>query len=158
MSNSKPEIKIKGKVQNMEKKEKNVKPKVSNFLLTINTNQQYKPEDEHLSDDIEVFEKSIVNILENIQNYVNLPDGVTWDDQTIKDIDIDYTIEKGMKRGQLHIHILFKFVHFTRIQLNYAKIKEKINTDLGLENVYMYNRLVKNSGQQNILAYLEKYT
>ncbi len=33
LSNSKPEIKIKGKVQNMEKKEKNVKPKVSNFLL-----------------------------------------------------------------------------------------------------------------------------
>ena len=84
---------------------------------------------EHLYDDIEVFEKSIVNILENIQNYVNLPGGATWDDQTIKDIDIDYTIEKGMKRGQLHIHILFKFVHFTRIQLNYAKIKEKINTD-----------------------------
>ena len=49
-----------------------------------------------------------------------------------------------MKRGQLHIHILFKFVHFTRVQLNYAKIKEKINTDLGLENVYMYNRLVRN--------------
>ena len=63
-----------------------------------------------------------------------------------------------MKRGQLHIHILFKFVHFKRIQLNYTKIKEKINTDLGLQNIYMYNRLVKNSGQQNILAYLEKYT
>ena len=46
MTSSKPEIKIKGKVQNMEKKEKNEKPKVSNFLLTINTNQQYKPEDE----------------------------------------------------------------------------------------------------------------
>ena len=30
---SKPEIKIKVKVQNMEKKEKNVKPKVPNFLL-----------------------------------------------------------------------------------------------------------------------------
>ena len=49
----------------MEKKEKNVKPKVSNFLLTINTNQQYKPEDEYLSDDIEIFEKSIVNSFES---------------------------------------------------------------------------------------------
>ena len=107
---------------------------------------------------LKYFEKSIVNILENIQDYVNLPDGVTWDDHTIKDVDIDYTIEKGMKRGQLHIHILFKFVHLTRIQLNYEKRKKKISTDLGLENVYMYNRLVKNSGQQNILAYLEKYT
>ena len=41
MSN-KPEIKIKGKVQDMTKKEKNVKPKQTNFLFTINTNQQYK--------------------------------------------------------------------------------------------------------------------
>ena len=37
---SKPEIKIKGKIQDMAKKEKNIKPKQSNFLLTINTNQQ----------------------------------------------------------------------------------------------------------------------
>ena len=41
MSN-KPQIKIKGKIQDMNKKQKNVKPKHSNFLLTINTNQQYK--------------------------------------------------------------------------------------------------------------------
>ncbi len=51
MSN-KPQIKIKGKVQDMNKKEKNVKPKHSNFLLTINTNQQYKENDEHLQDDM----------------------------------------------------------------------------------------------------------
>ena len=44
---SKPEIKIKGKIQDMNKKEKNIKPKQSNFLLTINTNQQYKDNDEH---------------------------------------------------------------------------------------------------------------
>ena len=47
MSNNKPEIKIKGKIQDMNKKEKNIKPKQSNFLLTINTNQQYKDNDEH---------------------------------------------------------------------------------------------------------------
>ncbi len=38
MSNNKPEIKIKGKIQDINKKEKNIKPKQSNFLLTINTN------------------------------------------------------------------------------------------------------------------------
>ena len=42
---SKPEIKIKGKIQDMAKKEENISPKQSNFLLAINTNQQYKDND-----------------------------------------------------------------------------------------------------------------
>ena len=55
----KQNIKIKGNKQDMKKKEKNIKPKHSNFLLTINTNQQYKDDDEHLQDDIEIFDESI---------------------------------------------------------------------------------------------------
>jgi hypothetical protein len=62
-----------------------------------------------------------------------------------------------LKKGQLHIHILFKFKHFTKIQLNYGKIKDKIKDDLGLENVYMYNKLIRNSGNENVLDYINKY-
>jgi hypothetical protein len=36
--------------------------------------------------------------------------------------------------------------------------KEKIKKDLGLNNIYMYNKLVKNSGSDNILDYINKYT
>ena len=97
MSN-KPQIKIKGKVQDMNKKEKNVKPKHSNFLLTINTNQQYKDNDEHLQDDIEIFDESIKTILNNIDQYINLPETDKWDDNTIKDVDVDYVIERGGKK------------------------------------------------------------
>ena len=43
---SKPEIKITSRKQNLTKVEKNLKPKHSNFLLTINLNQQYH-KDEH---------------------------------------------------------------------------------------------------------------
>jgi hypothetical protein len=118
MSN-KPQIKIKGKIQDMNKKQKNVKPKHSNFLLTINTNQQYKDNDEHLQDDIEIFDHSIKTILNNIDQYINLPETDKWDDNTIKDVDVDYVIERGGKKGQLHIHILFKFQHHSRLQLNY---------------------------------------
>ena len=118
MSN-KPTIKIKGAVQDLEKKVKNKKPLNSNFLLTINTNQQYKDNDKGLKNDIEVFEDTIKSILENIDQYVNLPEHDKWDDDTIKDIDIDYTIERGTIKNQLHIHILFKIKHFTKIQLNY---------------------------------------
>ena len=154
----KPVLKIKGKVQNLEKKEKNKPLMKSNFLLTINTNQQYKDDDEHLNDDIEIFENCINDILNHIDEYINLPEGDKWDDTTVKDVDIDYTIERGTKRGQLHIHILFKFKHHTKIQLNYQKIKDKITEQLGLKNIYMYNKLVRNSGNDNILEYLNKYT
>ena len=157
MSNNKPVIKIKGAVQDLQKKVKNKKPMNSNFLLTINTNQQYKDTDKGLENDIEVFEETIKSILNNIDQYVNLPEGDKWDDDTIKNVDIDYTIEKGTIKNQLHIHILFKISHFTKIQLNYQKIKDKIKKDLGLHNIYLYNRLVKNNGSDNILNYLGKY-
>ena len=154
----KPNIKIKGNIQDMKKKEKNIKPKHSNFLLTINTNQQYKDDDVHLQDDIEIFDESIKTILNNIDQYINLPETDKWNDETIKDCDIDYTIERGGKKGQLHIHILFKFKHHSRLQLNYEKIKEKLKTDLGLNNLYLYNRLVRNSGNDNVMDYLKKMT
>ena len=156
MSN-KPEIKIKGKVQDMTKKEKNVKPKQTNFLLTINTNQQYKDDDENLQNDIEVFDTTIKEILNNIDQFINLPETDKWDDKFIKDFDIDYVLERGQKKGQLHIHILFKIKHFTKIQLNYDKIKEKIKLDLGLSNVYMQNKLLKMSNNDSIVDYLNKY-
>ena len=52
MSN-KPLIKVKGNIQDLKKVIKNVKPKQSNFLLTLNTNQQFKEDDPRLKDDIE---------------------------------------------------------------------------------------------------------
>ena len=153
----KPVLKIKGKVQDIQKKEKNKPLMKTIFLLTINTNQQYKENDEHLNDDISIFEKTINDILNHIDEYINLPQGDKWNDDTIKDADIDYTIERGTKKGQLHIHILFKFKHHTKIQLNYQKIKDAITKKLGLGNIYMYNKLVRNSGNDNIIEYLNKY-
>ena len=153
----KPVLKIKGKVQDIQKKEKNKPLMKTNFLLTINTNQQYKEDDKHLDDDIKIFENTIQNILSKIDEYINLPEGDKWDDDTIKDADIDYTIEQGTKKNQLHIHILFKFKHHTKIQLNYQKIKDTLTKTLGLNNIYLYNKLVRNSGNDNILDYINKY-
>jgi hypothetical protein len=156
MSN-KPLIKVKGKVQDLNKTIKNIKPKQSNFLLTLNTNQQFKDDDPHLKDDIEIFDSCINELLNNVDQYVKLPETDKWDDNTIKNVDIDYTIERGTKKGQLHIHIMFKIKHFTRIQLNYDKIKKKICDDLGLNNIYCYNRLLKPNDSDNVQDYLNKY-
>ena len=151
-------IKVRGGVQNIKQKVKNEKILSSNFLLTINTNQRYGDDDEDLENDIEVFDETIKEILNNIPQYVNLPKNTPFDEEHIKNVDIDYTIEKGTKNNQLHIHIMLKFRHKTKIQLNYQKIKTKITKDLGLHNIYLNNRLFRNSGSENILGYLNKYT
>ena len=154
---SKPILKIKGNIQDLKKDIKNVKPKQSNFLLTLNTNQQFKVDDPNLKSDIEIFNSCINELLNSIDQYIKLPEGDKWDDKTIKDADIDYTIERGLNKGQLHIHIMFKFKHFTKIQLNYEKIKKKICDDLGLNNIYCYNRLLKPNDSDNVQDYLNKY-
>ena len=157
MSNNKPIVKVSGKVQNLQKTEKNIKPKQSNFLLTLNTNMQYKEDDPHLNDDIEIFYGCINKLLNNIDEYINLPPNDTWNDKLIKDCNIDYTIERGLNKGQLHIHIMFKIKHFTKVQLNYDKIKKTICDDLGLKNIYCYNRLLKPNDSDNVQDYLNKY-
>ena len=50
-----------------------------------------------------------------------------------------------MKNGQIQIHIMFKIRHFTKVQLNYEKVKIKICDELWLKNVYCYNPLVKSN-------------
>jgi hypothetical protein len=157
---AKPEIKITAKRQNMTKTaaQRAPRPKGSNFLLTINTNQQYKEGDPHLENDVEIFDSTIQSILNNIGDYIRLPEGDAWDDDKIKDVNIDYVIERGHKKGQLHCHIMIRIKHFSKVLLNYEKIKAKICGDLGLNEVYMLNKLIRGSGSDNVVDYLDKYT
>lgn len=48
-----------------------------------------------------------------------IPETDAWMDEYIENADISYTIERGLKRGKLHVHILYKFKS-GNIQLNYT--------------------------------------
>ena len=37
-------------------------------------------------------------MLNNIDNYIKLPEGDTWNNKLFKTCDIDYTIERGFKK------------------------------------------------------------
>ena len=87
---------------------------------------------------------------------MKLPEGDTSIDKLIKSWDIDYTIEKRLKKRHLHIHIMFKIFHFTKLQLIYDKIKNKICINLGLNNVYCYNILLKSNESENVQDYINK--
>lgn len=150
--------KIKGGISNVQK-EKEEKYKKSNFHLTISTNKKYEKDDPHLEDDMKYFDQIISDILNHIDGYVKLPEHTEWNDTTIKDVDVDYVVEVGSQKNgkRLHCHILFRFLHRTKIQLDYDKIKKRICDALQINNVYMYNRLVRPTEGQNIMAYLSKY-
>lgn len=148
--------KIKGGIA--RKKEKAVKVTKSNFLLTISTNQRYKDSDPAWEQDSEAFEQTLTEILNDLPTYINvLSEGHSWTPEFIKDVDIDYVIKHGPSTGALHCHVLFKLKHNTKVQLNYDRIKEKIKADLGLENVYLQNKLVRPSPDDFLLEYLNKY-
>ena len=154
---SKSLIKVKGRIQDLEKKEKNKKPIHSNFLITVNTNQQYK-DDENLKDDVEVFDEIINNLLNNIDQYIKLPEGVVFDEPHIKDVNVDYVVEVGDIKKQIHTHIMIKITHFTKVQLQYMDIKRDIKEALGLDNIYFQSKLLRQSASDNIIDYLEKMT
>lgn len=158
IDNKKSLIKVKGKQQIIDKVEKNQKTKSSNFFLTINTNQQYGKDAENLQNDLDVFEDSVKEVLNNIDQYITLPAGVLFNEETIKDVDVEYVIEVGGKKHQIHTHIIIRIDHYTNVQLDYNSIKQKIKNDLGLDNLYVNNKLIRNRGFKDITEYLNKYT
>ena len=123
---SKPAIKITSRKQNINKEEKNKKPIHSNFLITLNLNQQYHKDEykANIDNDMEIFDALINEMLNHIELFIRLPDGVKYNDDNIKDVSADYVTELGSIKKQIHAHIMLKFKHHTRIQLNFSKIKE----------------------------------
>jgi hypothetical protein len=155
---SKPEIKITSRKQNLNKNEINKTPINSNFLITLNLNQQYH-KDEHIQNidnDMDVFDEYINEMLNHIEEYIKLPEGVEYNDDNIKDVSADYTIEIGSQKKQIHTHIMLKFKHHTKIQLDYHKMKEFFCNKMQLKNVYMQSKLLKASSSDNIIDYLNK--
>jgi hypothetical protein len=155
---SKPQIKITSRKQDINKQEKNIKPTHSNFLLTLNLNQQYHKDEhkENIENDMEIFDKLINEMLNHIEQYIRLPENVQYNDENIKDVSADYVVEVGSIKKQIHAHIMLKFKHFTRIQLNYVKIKEYFKRKLGLKNMYIQGKLLNPSASENIVDYLNK--
>jgi hypothetical protein len=157
---SKPQIKITSRKQNTNKTEQNKKPVHSNFLITLNLNQQYHKEEDkaNIDNDMEIFDSHINDLLNHIEQFIRLPEGVVYNDDNIKDVSADYVTEIGNIKKQIHAHIMIKFKHHTKIQLNFSKIKEFFKKKLGLKNVYMQAKLLRMSSSDNIIDYLNKMT
>eukprot|EP00952_Eustigmatos_sp_NYUAD-ZCMA_P012733 51020-Eustigmatos_ZCMA.PRE.2 len=154
-NNAEPEVKVRGTKQRRTTAKN--KSKHSNWLLTISSNQRYKPDDPHKEADSEIFEEVVQDLSKNISKYINFrQSGHSWSKDHIDDVDVSYGIEWGEKSRALHCHVLVKIRHNSKISLDYDGIKDLFKERLGLPNIYFDSRLVKTTDEQYILSYISK--
>ena len=161
MNSDKPKINISGGVSDFKKKERKVNPdriRTSSFLVSLNTNQSYKAgvSDEHIENDTQIFEGVMSDILNHIDQYLIIPEN-HWDDKYIVSTDVQYVIELGNQKHNLHFHGLVTFKHKTNIKLDFKKIKSKVSQELGLPNLHLDVKIVKANNTDNVLQYIDKY-
>lgn len=130
------------------------KLKHSNFYLTMNTN---KPMDISKESDVAIihrFEESIHDIFSHVPNYINIMGEGGYDNETFKDINVQFCTELGPKTLLLHTHLVILVSHYTAIRLDYKKLRVLVCEANGLNNIYMNNIVIRGS---NNLSRLEDY-
>ena len=153
---SKPKVNIKGGISNFERIERKEKLTHSTFLLTLNTNQRYKTDDPHLKGDTQEFDNTLNGIMNNIEDYVKILTPHDEFNKSVESVDFDYAVELSSKTHTLHAHILVKFSHRTRLQLDFIKIRDVIKKELGLPSIHLNNRFIRSGQVENIIDYIDK--
>ena len=159
MESNKPKINVSGGVSDFQKKTRKPNPdkiRTSAFYLTLNSNQSYKEDDKMIEQDTEFFDGVMSHVLNNIGDFVTIPEG-HWTDDFIKDTQVQYVIERGNRRGFLHFHSLIKIKHKTQVKLDLKKIREYVSKELGLTGIHIHVRIVKANSEEGILEYIDKY-
>jgi hypothetical protein len=128
------------------------------ILITINTNQRYGEGDRSRENDEKALEQVTTRFLRNLKSYVKvLEPNAAWDTNHVFKVNCQYAVEVGQKKGRLHTHVLVQIDHNTRIHLDYRKVKEHYQNQLGLPTVYFNAKLVRPRGESWLENYVQKY-
>ena len=126
----------------------------STFFITINTNRT--PPDDTLENQFRKVLKE--DLLPNIFDYLK------WIDHNKKgelkdhirdDWSASFKIEYGPKYRKLHTHIMVRIPHKTYIRIDVAKIKSKVQDELGLTGIKVDVKVI-DSQYERINDYLRK--
>lgn len=104
------------------------KLKFSGFRITVNTN--YQPKSQSDSDELVAKLKHALKQTLGTKDAIEkittiLQPGKIWDSSTISSVEVDFAAEIGDKPqgARVHAHGTVKIHHYTRLQLDIAKIK-----------------------------------
>ena len=110
-----------------------VRNRVSNFLVTLNTNTRVSEDLTAESPLVTVLQQTAGELFEQEEHFlkfVQFPKGGQWDDTNIVALDVVTGVEIGtdeLKGKRLHLHAQFKVTHRSFLKLDYTVIKEEIN-------------------------------
>lgn len=160
MTDNKPEVKVRGRRQAKTTETREDKIKHSQWLWTFNPNiPKFQDGDADLEEQEAILSDACEDLLHDIGSYVKFTHEKgdhKWSSDIITNAECDHTVERGGKRGQLHAHMLIKISHRSKISLDYAAMKARLCEDLGIENAYTNAKLVRATGSDFLLAYLNK--
>lgn len=139
------------------------KTKTSSFLITINTNKRYPIGPQGQSHTLQLAAEKLrrvtqefTELIEERGNFIRFMDPeASFTSDWIKGVETEGAIERGAQFDQLHAHVGLTIKHYTRIQLDYKKIREFFIIRLNMANVYVNVQLIP--AGQNPRDILKKY-
>lgn len=128
--------------------------KKSNFLITINSNEQMDISKQHW------FKQSIkYNFQDNLLNYIDY--NTVYSKHTdpiknhLKNIDINVGYETGEKFHKYHAHVNLFIEHDTYLKFNHQKLRSFYNNMLG-HNIHINVKIQRTNQSEKIKDYVAK--
>jgi hypothetical protein len=143
-------------VKEKPKKEKKKQLRHSNFFMTLNTNQRYDEMNEEFAPFVAKFKASLQDLFNNhMKDIVKIKEGDSEDD--IRDVKTEFCVEKAPTTNTIHSHAIISISHYTNVQLDYKFITEYIKQQMGLDNLYLKNKVFYGANNsQTLKDYIEK--
>lgn len=104
------------------------------FHITINSNQKPPTRNVEIGmrDALSGYVRNNFSDPGFLQELVMFQPGTgEYNDYYIEDVDLDFAIEKGTKRGRIHAHLVLSVVHRSRIRLRRETIEDTVKQQLG---------------------------
>lgn len=140
---------------------KKMKFRVSNFLVTMNTNVRFESADDihQWTGELYKMGEHLFGDADKVGKFVTFPHGGEWDERHIVSVDSTMKVEIGHnKMGQrLHIHGTVKIRHHSFIHLDIRAIKEAANeylTDVGYP--FLIRHINVRAGRPSFEDYLDE--
>ena len=130
--------------------------KTSPFLITVNPNLSPKTySDEYVEGKL----KETISCVFNNQSLAHMVHYThSFTSKYIKNIELEYAIEKGHKRGFVHTHILLKITHKSNLHIKIPEMRDKIRDCLGLpeKKKYFFRIKILKDNNASVRYYIEK--
>lgn len=104
------------------------------FHITINSNRKpaTRNAEAAMRDNLRNYIQNTFSSNEFLEEMVMFQEGTgSWSDAHIDEVDVDFAIEKGAKKGRIHTHIVLEVVHRSIIRLDPKAIVDSVSRELG---------------------------